>query len=339
MLLDKRPAPEVRPAEPTPTLRLLAGDYAARVAALWPAPHGAYLEMPAQRRHLVHIVLDFAPKDETMADALRFARADALARDRLGELPPGFVRLLGRLGELAWNGADYFALISLYEDEASAAVLRQSCVLTAPRVHAMAALAPPLRVLAIARHLDDPALAALVDEAWRAIVAARGADAGGAAARRWTRANNPARLYEMAAEDMAPAAFELAPFPHHPDLRRLGGVHALEDAGRRFRNCLLTYKERAADGSIALYEWAGPPPAAVSLARDGVFGWRLEEARGVANAVLDAAARSALTAHLVDAGVRVGRSGREIEARLLRAAGKPHPWIDESEQDAFGLTF
>lgn len=337
MLPVSRPTPQVRPAEPTPTLRLLAGDYAERVAALWPAPHGAYLEMAAQRRHLVHMVLEFAPDAD--ADALRFTRADAVARDRLGVLPNGFVRLLGRLGEFAWTGFDYLVLLSLFEDDNGAAVLRQNNTLTPAKVHALDALAPPLRTVAVARHLADPDLAGLVNEAWRAIVSTRGDDAGAAAARRWARATDPARLFDMAAQDLAPKHFDPAPFPVHPDFRRLAGAAAVEDAGRRFRNCLAVHKERAAEGSIALYEWAGPPPAALSLARDGVFGWRLEEARGVANAVLDLEARVALSVALQSLGVRIGRSGRELEARLLRAAGKAHAWFDEHETalSAFGL--
>ncbi|MDX2233682.1 MAG: hypothetical protein NW200_04210 [Hyphomonadaceae bacterium] len=340
MLLVQSPAPDVRPAEPTPLVRLIAGAYAARVAALWPAPHGAYLEMPAQRRHLTHVVLDFgvAPP-ETLADALRYARADAVVRDCLGATPPGFVRLLGRLGEIAWAGEDYLRLLTLFEDEDARLVLRQSPAITGDGVRALEALAPALRAPAIVRHLNDHAAATLLDCAWRAIEAVHGAEAARAAARRWARAGETTRLFDMAAADMTPLRFDPAPFPVHPDLRRLGGAAALTDAGRRFRNCLATYQDRAADGAVALYEWAGPPPAAIALSRDGFFGWRLDEARGVGNAALDEDARTALIAALRAAGVRVGRSGRDIRAMLLRAAGRPHDWIDDLETDLtpFGL--
>lgn len=337
MLPVKRPVPEVRPAEPTPTLRLLASDYAARVAALWPAPHGAYLEMPAQRRHLVHIVLDFAPTVDD--EALRFARADVVARDALGPLQPGLVKLLGRLGEVAWHAIDYLSLVSLFDDESAAIVLRQRTAIAPQTVHALEALAPSLRTVAIFRHLDDVAFASLLQEAWRAIVAVRGRAAADLAAERWARAIAPARLFAMAAQDLAPATFDPAPFPVHADLRRLRDPGALEEAGRRFRNCLAVYRDRAAEGQIALYEWAGPPPAALSLARDGVYGWRLEEARGTANTVLEADARVTITVMLRRLGVHVGRPGRDLEARLLRAAGQPHVWIDENETElaAFGL--
>ncbi len=337
MLQFLRPAPKValadpRLAEPTPTLRLLAGEHAERVARVWPAPHGAYLEMPAQRRHLTHVVLatTVAPRD-ALASALVGARADAVARDFLGGAPVGFVKALGRLGEVAWASGDYLLLLSLFEDAETAAVLRQAATLSAATVAALAGLSAPLRVTAIARHVSGVADAALLDEAWRAIARVRGEDAAGAAVSRWIRAADAKRLFEMAAGDMAPVRFDLAPFPVHDDMRRLGGVTALHDAGRRFRNCLAVYRDNAADGSMALYEWAGPPPAAFALRRDGFFGWRLEEARGVANAALDADARVRLTAVLEGLGVRVGMSGRTVAERLKRAAGVDHGWIDDQE--------
>lgn len=339
MLITASPAAP-RVAEPNPLLRLVAGDFAAPVAQLWPAPHVAYLAMPAQRRHLAHIALMFARAvDEDLADALVHARADAVLRAHVWDMPPGFVRSLGRIGELAWADADYLALIDLFEHEGAAQFLRQTPAITAERVRALAALAAPLRAPAIVRHLADPAGAALVDEVWRAIASVRGEVAAARAVERWARAGDASRLYQMAAAELAPIRFDLAPFPEHPDLRRLDGTAALVDAGRRFRNCLATYRERAADGSLALYEWAGPPPAALALGRDAFFGWRLEEARGVGNAVLDDEARSGLTGVLRSVGVRVGRSGRDLIDRLLRAAGQPHAWIDDTETEltAFGL--
>jgi hypothetical protein len=334
---DARADPRL--AEPTPLVRLIAGEFAARVARLWPAPHGPYLEMPAQRRHLTHVVLTLSPAPAKLAHALQFARADAVARAYLGHTPPGFVKLLGRLGEYAWTRDGYLRLLDLFEDADAALALRQMQDVTLDKVRTLEALAPALRAPAIVRHIHDPTHAALLDAAWRAILSVRGADVARQVVERWSRAADGVRLFDMAADDMAARRFEFAPFPAHPDLRRLDGTAALADAGRRFRNCLATHEDRAADGTAALYEWAGPPPAAVSLARDGFFGWRLDEARGVANTVLDADARVALIAVLRDAGVRVGRSGRDLRELLHRVAGKSFYYVDEAETELtpFGL--
>ncbi len=341
MKLMARLAHDVRPAEPTPTLRFLAGEHAARVAHVWAAPHGAYLEMPAQRRHLAHIVLAVGERDDArrLADALYGERADVVARRYLGDPPVGFVKALGRIGEAPWDGVDYLRLYELFADEGAAAVLMQTPEITAATVKALDDMPRALRVHAIARHIAGPEAARALDAAWTAIRDVRGQPAADAAVARWVRATGPERLFAMAAQDMAPQRFDPAPFPVHPDMRRLGGTTALEDAGRRFRNCLATYADRAALGTVALYEWAGPPPAALAFARDGFFGWRLEEARGIGNALLGPEERAATVLAVRAAGVRVGRSGGDILAALRQLAGLDHDWINPQDPalTAFGI--
>lgn len=341
MKLMARLAHGVRPVAPTSTLRFIAGEHAERVAAVWAPPHGAYLEMPAQRRHLVHFVLALGVVDEprTLAAALEGERADAVARRYIGSPPVGFVRALGRLGEAAWPSTDYLRLYMMFADEAAAGVLLQTPEITVEFARAIDRMPKALRVHTIARHVDGVAAAAALSEAWAGLHDVRGETAAAAAAVRWARATDAKRLFTMAAQDVAPERFDPAPFPVHPDMRRLGGAMALEEAGRRFRNCLATYVDRAAMGTVALYEWAGPEPVALAFARDGFFGWRLEEARGVGNAVLEAAAREATIAAVAAAGVRVGRSGADIRAALLKLAALDHDWINPNDPVlmAFGV--
>jgi hypothetical protein len=341
MTLMARSTPVVRPAEPTPTLRFIAGEHAARIAEIWPAPHGAYLEMPAQRRHLAHIVLAAGAREETarLRAALEGERGDVVARRLLGGAPTGFVRALARIGEMAWSGEDYLRLFGLFSDEGAAAVLLQTPHITVEIVRALEGLPAVLRRHAIARHLATMEAAEALGAGWRAIRWAHGEAAAAAAVARWARAVDAKRLFAMAAQDVAPRRFEPAPFPVHPDMLRLGGAIAIEDAGRRFRNCLATYVDRAATGLVAVYEWAGPPPAAVSFARDGLFGWRLEEARGVGNAVLGETDRAALIAVLLSAGVHVGRSGADIRSALRKLADQDHDWINPADPvlAAFGI--
>ena len=341
MKLMAQLAHEVRPAQPTPTLRYLAGEHAERVADVWAAPHGAYLEMPAQRRHLAHVVLALGARGDTriLATALAGERADAVARRYLGDPPVGFVKALGRLGEAAWDGVDYLRLYELFEDEGAASVLMQTPEITVAAVKALDVVPAALRVHAIARHIAGIEAARALGDAWAALHAVRGPAAADAAMARWVRATGPERLFAMAAQDLAPQRFDPAPFPVHADMRRLGGTTALEDAGRRFRNCLATYADRAALGTVALYEWAGPPPAALAFARDGFFGWRLEEARGIGNALLGPEERAATIMAVRQAGVRVGRSGADIQATLRKLAGLDHDWINPNDPvlNAFGV--
>lgn len=336
----RQTAAPVRPAEPTPTLRFIAGEHAERVAALWPAPHGRYLEMPAQRRHLAHIVLALAPARGTdMARDLEGVRADAVVRAYLGAAPSGFLRALGRLGEQAWTKEDYLLLFELFCEEGAGLVLRQSETITPERLASLAALPARLRAPAVVRHLAAAEHARVLAQAYAALALTHPPASLEKVVDRWARAKTPARLFEMAAQDLAPWRLDVAPFPEHPDFVRLDRRKALEDAGRRFRNCLLAYHDRAAEGQIALYEWAGPPPAAVSLVRDGLFGWRLEEARGVGNETLEPPVRAQLIAVLAQMGVRVGASSRSIVDQLRRAGGLSHGWIDDEDPvlAAFGV--
>ena len=347
MIVMAQPAHDVRRegklAEPTPTLRFIAGEHAERVARLWAPPHGAYLEMPAQRRHLAHFVLALGLFDEAetadVARALEGARADVVARRFIGQAPQGFLRALGRLGEAAWTGEAYLRLYFLFTDEGAAGVLLQTAEITVEYAAALERLPAALRVHAIARHLATADAADALGAGWRAIRVAYGEEAAEAAVARWARAISAARLFAMAAEDVTPRRFDLAPFPVHADMRRLGGAGALEDAGRRFRNCLATYVDRAALGTVALYEWAGPPPVALAFARDGVFGWRLEEARGIGNVTLDEADRAATIAAVTAAGVHVGRSGADIRAALRKLADLDYDWINPADPvlTAFGI--
>lgn len=341
MKLMAQLAPKVRPAEPTPTLRFMAGEHAVRVAGLWPAPHGAYLEMPAQRRHLAHIVLALGLFEDgaTVRAALEGARADEVARRFIGHPPSGFLKALARIGEAPWTGDAYLRLYMLFADVGGAAVLLQTAEITVDLVHAIERLPGALRTHAIARHLAATGAADALGEGWRAIRQMRGEAAAAAAVARWARATEPKRLFAMAAEELSPQRFDPAPFPVHPDMRRLGGTGALEDAGRRFRNCLATYVDRAALGTVALYEWAGPPPAAFAFARDGFFGWRLEEARGVGNAILEGADRLRAIAAVEAVGVRVGRSGADLRSALRKLADLDHDWINPGDPvlHAFGI--
>jgi hypothetical protein len=215
-------------------------------------------------------------------------------------------------------------------------LLRQTPQLSASVVEAVEGLAPELRRPPIARWIAEPRRAALLSEAFAAAAEVRPGEAD-AMLERWSRAKDAQRLFAMAAEDMQPRAFVLAPFPEHPDLLRIDTLGELESTARRFRNCLASYAERASLGQIAIMTWAGPPPGAVCLVRDPVFGWRLEEARGVGNETLDADAQTRLIQALRAIGVRVGRAGGELRNRLLEAAGEDHGWVGPDDPAALAF--
>ena len=63
----------------------------------------------------------------------------------------------------------------------------------------------------------------------------------------------------------------------------------------------------------------------VEIARDHLFGWRLEEARVAGNAPVPQAERDAIVSELALMGVHVGRSGWELDRALCVDVGQVFP--------------
>src|SRR5215471_16973584 len=101
--------------EPSSLLKLVAGEFAARVAALWPEPHAEFLTAPAARRHLVCLAIVLGRDDAAVREALG-GRLRVAVRRIASPGPPGLERALGRLGETAWSEAAYLRLIDLLTD-------------------------------------------------------------------------------------------------------------------------------------------------------------------------------------------------------------------------------
>ena len=119
MLIALKDGPPVAKAEPTSLLAFVAGEFAPRVAALWPAPHGPFVTASPARRHLACLALAFG-RSQAAREALllRLPRAMALALG--GPAPHGLARALTRIGEVAWSAADYRKLLQLLRNRHAA---------------------------------------------------------------------------------------------------------------------------------------------------------------------------------------------------------------------------
>jgi len=150
-------------------------------------------------------------------------------------------------------------------------------------------------------------------------------------AERWARSRTVASLMERAREDIE-AELPPPPFPGGPRLRPLATRAEVNDASRRFENCLRDQLHRATDGSAAFYEWSGEPPVVLEIYRDPLFGWRLEEAKLRRNETVTGATRQALIDDLRVMGVSVGRTSWEIHGALARASAADFTFapLDES---------
>ena len=327
---DRAPPRRVFPpaGEPTPLLRHLAGDFAPRVAGLWPAPHTAFVTAPAERRHLVLIALARAgdaalviPHDflleESLKDAVALVAPDA---------PAGLRRALAHLGETGWSSEDYVRLFHVLR--AGAKQVRHAEAITPELVRALASLPEPLLRARVGGFGLNEGGTRLLGEAFRLITAEKGHEAAAAAVLRWSRTNSPRTLFEAVEDDLLPP-FPPPPFPATGRLVPLRTRAEVREAAQRYQNCLRGRIGEIARGRSAVYEWVGTPGTIVEVVRDDVYGWRLNEAAIRRNEAVPAAARERIQAELEALGVHVGLSSYQLQS-ALESAQEGNAWFPEN---------
>lgn len=330
----KAPAPPNTPLKPSAPasggessalLGFIAGEFAADIAHLWPAPHSDFLLAPSARRHLACMALavadkagDWTPGPGLARDALRAPLREAI-RTLTPGAPPGLARALGRLGEAAWKPADYGLLLTRLADPHTAKVLRHAQAIQPRDVRILSTL-PTTFVEAggsLVRLTQEQSV--LLAECFSGIVRRDGVPGAAAVAQRWAKAPDATSLFRLISADLTPSA-ATPPHPGTANLIPIATRDGLSAAGRRYRNCL---DGRVLDGWNHYYEWLGPPGAVVCISRDHLFGWSLDEALGVGNTPLERDAEVQLKTELSAIGIHVGR-----DAWTLRRLTREHAAID-----------
>ncbi|HEY2357331.1 MAG TPA: hypothetical protein VGH86_07765 [Phenylobacterium sp.] len=330
-------AATANPIEPSSLLKLVAGEFAARVADMWPAPHAEFLAAAAARRHLVCLAMALGADVAAHRDSLLTHRMRRLIGAVAPAAPEGLARALERMGEVAWSACDYRELLRLLADRQAAKVLRHAEVIEVETIQRMVALPAPMATsVGLATALNAGAVEAL-REAYNAMRFRDGAPVAEAAAARWSRMPTAKALRVAVKDDLCP---EL-PAPPHPGtarLRPLATKADLRDAARRYRNCVVDYAAHAASGWSAIYEWPGPPGAVIEVSRDHVFGWRLDQARMADNVAVPEALREEIASALALMGMHVGRSGWELDRALAQIDGRPFPMptVEQTVAQVFG---
>lgn len=325
------------PVEPTSLLKLVAGDFAPRVAALWPAPHAEFVTAPAARRHLVCMAFAFGRDVGPLRGLLLHERLKRAIPAVVGAAAQGLARALTRMGDVAWPADAYAKLVDLLGDRIAAKVLRHAPVIDAETVRRMAALPAAMSDgMPMVLALSGETVAAL-RETYDAIRLRSGAAAADVAAARWARTITPKALVEAVRDDLYPEPMT-PPHPGTERLRPLSSKAAMRAAAARYRNCLRDNIPYAASGWSAYYEWEGEPNAVVEISRDAIFGWRLEQARLANNAPVPAALRDAIVSELALMGVHVGRSCWELDRALSAVDGRVFALrpLTEAVAEAFG---
>lgn len=323
---------------PSPLLRRLTGEFAPRIAGLWPAPHAPFLTAPAERRHLACLALALV-RDKPLplsGEALLCASLkEAIAR-AVPAAPNGLARALSRLGEDAWRGHEYVALLGLLGSPLAGKSLRHARSIEPALVIALAALPEPLIRAGVGqRFAIGVDQAKLLAETWSVLERTRAPEDLHAEALRWAGARSSKALFEMVRDALTPELPPL-PFPGSARLVALGSKSAIREAAVRYRNCLRSLIGDAVNGEAAFYEWVGPPGVIVQLWRDRLFGWRLDQARLANNDVPPAPVREAINAELRSWGVHVGRTSWQLENAAEQAQNDWYRhWGEEAAIDGF----
>ncbi len=307
----------------SPLLRLIAPAYADVLAALWPAPHGAFVTAPTARRHLICLMLALELDQRAPVEVAHLLEAPLRKAVRLvvDPAPDGLCRALERLGEIAWPPQDYRALVTLLADPAPAKALRHAVQIVPAQVQTLNALPGPLRDAGGVMVRVTPSQAGLLSEAHALLSRRLPQEVLVQRIAAWRRAPTAKALFNLVADDFR----HQLPKPPHPGtdrLKALGTVASLRDAARRYRNCLADYVDYALDHRAAIYEWLPAPGAVIEIIPDSYFGWRLDQARLENNRSVDEATRIAIVAELRGMGIHVGRSAWQIR-RALDRAGSP----------------
>lgn len=315
--------------EPTPLLRKLAGEFADRIARLWPAPHGAFLVASAERRHLICLALiGREPTAAALEPALTAPTKEAI-RALLADAPEGLERALRRMGEEAWPEAAYRQLLVVLADPFRARIVNHAQALDPESVVGTANLPSVVARACGGRLKVGEAQARLLCEAFEAVVRRVGPERAEAVAARWGRAGSVKQLFEWAAEDIL-SDVPTPPFPTAEGLKLLATKGEIREAAIRYRNCLRSYLAEAVSGESVFFEWLGPPAAIVQVSRDPVFGWRLSEVRGHNNETVAAEYRPAILSALRSMGVGIGPSHWSL-TNALEQAGRGNAYLVTDE--------
>jgi hypothetical protein len=336
-MFTRFPAAAPAVAGQTSVLKLVAGEFAPRVAAVWPEPHTPFLAAPAQRRHLVCLAVALGRDLALIGERVLALRLREAIRLVLDDAPSGLERALARAGETAWDADAYRALVRLLDGGPAAKVLRHAAVLDADLVRRLAGLPQPMAPAAAVAAGLSPEGVLVLREAYDALSLRDGPAAAEAAAAGWARAATAKAMFDRVRDDLTPEPMA-PPHPGTARLRPLATKAALKDAARRYRNCLNDRGSDAATGWAAFYEWLGTPGVIVGIQRDHVFGWRLDEARTFRNQAAPEAVRDEILSDLSLMGVHVGRSGWALDRLLREDVGRGYRYwpVEEDVAEAFG---
>src|SRR4051812_12267289 len=113
LTLTSGAAPTLSATSPSSLLKLLAGEFALRIARFWPAPHAEFVTAPTARRHLLCLALSHGRDLAEVRETVLTRRIPRAIEAAVPGAPNGLARALPRLGEVAWPADGYRKLLAL----------------------------------------------------------------------------------------------------------------------------------------------------------------------------------------------------------------------------------
>jgi len=296
-------------------LGAIAGQMSGAVSGLF-GPLALILLLTEPARRQVYFAVLAAMMDDDRLDTLSAQdRAELLTRlmtarnadiikEAFGSCPPGYLRLLSRLGDGARRPCYYTRLHALLEEMPDLAqpilAVTQGQPLGEELLDLIRALPRgPIGVRVAARFLETDELDRFMHP-YRAITGLDQISTPHMV--RLAAGETPANLLEGLYLDL--------PFPApaltNPGLSHLADGHDLVRAARAFSNCLAGYVAEALKGERQFYIWRQPeaPDVVFSISAEAPFGWFLSECRLAGNERLPLRLRRDLHLMLERLGVR-----------------------------------
>lgn len=243
-----------------------------------------------------------------LLESLFCDRSSDLIAQWYGACPPGFLGLLGRIGETAVHARSYGLLAEVVRSapEMTGAILRAggNAPIRDEFIEMLAALPRHPAAPAVARGFDTPAHFRRFLEAYGLMTGSDGMEP--AHLERIAKGEAPGHLIESLYLGLK---FQL-PVITAPGVRYAASGAELASLAIRFRNCLRGEVDAALRGLNQFYTWepSEAEPVVFSIVNDAPFGWCLQQCAHRGNARVSPETRQRLCTLIAPYGVREGRA-------------------------------
>lgn len=291
-------------------VRSLAGSLQDQVMQIWRAnARSEYVLASTRRRQVWHACLSRNDMRLSHIRARIIYRSFSADKDRdliaawFGEVPPGYIRALGRLGPTAKEKCVYAMLHRVMQGHFGSKFITHADKLNAALIERLADLPDVYRRPSILRALRSRQDGRKIPDYLEALDRLRPDIPREQIAQALSEQDSALDMVEYLHKLLSNRPFPPSPIVVEPPLRALTSADAIADAGRRFGNCAIEYIPEVHEHACYLYEWRGAHPAMISIELDGFRGWLIRQIKGPKNAAVPDEELSRISIALRAAGV------------------------------------